>query len=208
MEEPLYRLPPQEAARGAAMLADAFAQDPVWQALFGQQATLAQRRAAFETPLRYACRYGQAWGSSPALEGIIAWAPGRRATMSLAGLLRSGALWAGLRMGGALGRRVQAAFRPIEADREAHLRGREYLYVIILGVHPQRQGQGIGGRLLGAAISASEREGLPLYLETETERNVTFYARHGFRTLQQVTLPTVGLPVWEMLREPGAPAPL
>lgn len=204
-DEGLYRLPRQDAARGAAMLADAFQEDPVWRALFDGQATLAQRRAAFETPLLYTCRYGQAWASSPALEGVIAWTPGQRARMSLSGLLGSGALWAGLRMGGLLSARVQAVFRPIEADREAHLRGREYLYVVILGVAPQQQGQGIGGRLLRAAIAESERQGLPLYLETETERNVAFYARHGFRTLQQVMLPIVNLPMWEMIREPATP---
>lgn len=199
----LYRLPRQDAARGAEMLADAFHQDPVWRALFGAQATLAQRRAAFETPLLYTCRYGQARASSPALEGVIAWAPGQRARMSLSGLLWSGALWSGLRMGFRLGAKTQAIFRPIEADREAHMRGRPYLYLSILGVAPQQQSQGIGGRLLRAAIAESERQGLPLYLETETERNVAFYARHGFRTLQQVMLPIVNLPMWEMIREPA-----
>jgi len=186
------------------MLAAAFQEDPLWRALFAGQATPAQWQAAFETPLVYACHYGQAWASSPALEGVAAWLPGRRARMSAWGMLWSGALWSGLRMGGPLGARVQAVFRPIEADREAHLRGRAYLYLAVLGVAPERQGQGIGGRLLRAAIAESERQGLPLYLETETERNVAFYAHHGFRTLQQVTLPSVRLPLWELIREPGA----
>jgi ribosomal protein S18 acetylase RimI-like enzyme len=63
-----------------------------------------------------------------------------------------------------------------------------------------RHGQGIGTRLLRAAIADSEAKGWPLYLETETEYNVGWYERFGFTVLKQITLPQVGLPVWEMMR--------
>jgi hypothetical protein len=42
---------------------------------------------------------------------------------------------------------------------------------------------------------------VPAYLETGTERNVSFYVRHGFRVTEELTLPK-GPPMWLMWREP------
>jgi hypothetical protein len=63
-------------------------------------------------------------------------------------------------------------------------------------------GQGFGGKLLGALIEESEQVGVPIYLETETEKNVRMYERLSFRLLNQITLPVLDLPMWEMAREP------
>jgi ribosomal protein S18 acetylase RimI-like enzyme len=82
------------------------------------------------------------------------------------------------------------------------MKGRAYIYLMIIGVASEFQGQGFGGKLLRALIEKSERGGVPIYLETETERNVRMYERLGFRVLNQITLPLVNLPMWEMVREP------
>lgn len=76
-----------------------------------------------------------------------------------------------------------------------------HLYLAVLGVDPERQGEGIGSRLLQPGLELCDREGLPAYLETGTERNVAFYARHGFHVLDQLHLPK-GPPVWFLWREP------
>ena len=44
--------------------------------------------------------------------------------------------------------------------------------------------------------------GLPCYLETEKERNVPFYKRHGFDVVVEVDLPKGGPHIWTMKREP------
>ena len=199
----LYKLERKDVRRAAVVLAEAFQEDPVWNAVLGS-AGQAQRAYAFETPVRYCLRYGEVYAPSAHLEGVAAWVPGALAQMTFWRVLRSGAVWPGLRLGMSgidAARRMPAIFRQIEVDREDNMRGTSYIYLQVIGVAPQHQGQGFGGKMLRALIEKSAQAGLPLYLETETERNVSMYERFGFQVLKQITLPVIHLPMWEMTRE-------
>ncbi|WP_432834062.1 GNAT family N-acetyltransferase [Dactylosporangium sp. CA-092794] len=57
-------------------------------------------------------------------------------------------------------------------------------YLAFLGVHPDRQGRGIGSRLLSEHHRVSDRDRVPAYLEATGPRNAALYARHdyGYRT--------------------------
>ncbi|GIG01816.1 GNAT family N-acetyltransferase [Catellatospora citrea] len=46
-----------------------------------------------------------------------------------------------------------------------------------LGVHPDHQGRGLGGRLVAAALAAADAAGVPLVF---LEGDPRYYARHGF----------------------------
>ncbi len=65
------------------------------------------------------------------------------------------------------------------------------------------QGNGLGGSLLRSLIHRCDGEGLPIYLETETEENVRLYEHFGFDVVQRVTFDKLGVPMWEMIKEPG-----
>jgi ribosomal protein S18 acetylase RimI-like enzyme len=197
--ENLYRLQKEDTHRAAAMLADAFEHDPVWNAVFGD-AALAQRVYAFETPVRYGLKYGAVCAPSEALEGVAAWMPGALAGMTFWRVLRSGAFWPGMKIGTRIARRMQPIFGPIETDRNAHMGRKPYIYLQVIGVAPAYQGQGFGGQLLRALIEKSEQAGVSLYLETETEANVSLYEHFGFTVIKKVMLPIIGLPMWEMTR--------
>ena len=195
----LYRLTKKDVRRASVVLGDAFQHDPVWNAVLGD-ATPAQRAAAFETPVRYGLKYGEVYAPTENLEGVTSWLPGRLADMTFWRVLRCGALWAGLKLGPQAARLMGPIFRPIEADRRETMRGRAYIYLQVLGVAPEYQGQGHGGKLVRALIEKSEQAGLPLYLETETEGNVCLYEHFGFRVVKQISLPIIDLPMWEMVR--------
>ena len=76
-------------------------------------------------------------------------------------------------------------------------------YLMALGVAPASQGQGIGGRLIRPVLARADAAGLPCYLETETERNVTFYRKHGFAVLTAEAPPGHDLLLWTMARRPA-----
>ena len=122
-------------------------------------------------------------------------------------VVRSGALWASLKLASSvlrstsLVREMPVIFRQLEEDREANMQGESFVYLQVIGVAPAHQGRGFGGKLLRALIERCEQTGMPLYLETETERNVSMYQRFGFRVVKQIVLPVIDLPMWEMVRQ-------
>jgi ribosomal protein S18 acetylase RimI-like enzyme len=74
-------------------------------------------------------------------------------------------------------------------------------YLAVLGTDPSRQGEGLATRLLGVVLEDCDRDEVPAYLETGTERNVAFYNRHGFKVTEELRLPK-GPPIWLMWRDP------
>lgn len=199
--ENLYRLQKHDADRAGLTLTEAFQDDPVFNAIF-EDATPEQRQAFFTTPVQYGLKYGQVFAPSAQLEGVAAWVPGRYAEMTIMRLIFSGAFWTGMKMGMDVSQRMSTVLKPTDLDRIEFMRGRDYTYLVIIGVAPQYQGQGFGGQLLQAVIDQSDKSGLPVYLETETEENVQLYQHFGFTVMKVVTLPLIDLPMWEMIREP------
>ena len=74
-------------------------------------------------------------------------------------------------------------------------------YLAVLGTEPARQGEGLGSALLRQVLDDCDRDEVPAYLETGTERNVAFYTRHGFKVRDEFRLPK-GPPIWLMWRDP------
>lgn len=76
-----------------------------------------------------------------------------------------------------------------------------HYYLAVLGTDPPHQCRGLGSRLMRPVLERCDRDGVGAYLESSKERNVDFYARHGFRVLEQVRLPRGPL-MWTMWRDP------
>ena len=76
-----------------------------------------------------------------------------------------------------------------------------HYYLAILGTEPDMQGGGVGSALLQPVLDGCDRDEIPAFLESSKERNIAFYARHGFRVTGELRMPE-GPPVWTMWREP------
>lgn len=77
-----------------------------------------------------------------------------------------------------------------ELMNAAHPMEEPHAYLHLLGTIPERQGTGVGSRLLATKLAEVDAAGLPAYLEATTERSAALYARHGFEHLWQ----TIDLP--------------
>jgi ribosomal protein S18 acetylase RimI-like enzyme len=204
--EHLYRIQKKEIPRAGLVLADAFQYDEVWQLFFKPDATLEQKSMLFQSPVKYCYKYGKAFALSDKLEGITGWVPGDFADMTAWRLVKSGAIINGIKALSActkLAQKQAKIFKPLEEDRKVTMKGRKYIYLLIVGVKAELQGQGIGKKLLQAPIEESEQAGIPIYTETQTANNVSFYERLGFRQIRKIIMPIINLPQWELIREPG-----
>jgi GNAT superfamily N-acetyltransferase len=101
----------------------------------------------------------------------------------------------------ALGRRIPRSLAGLREIEERHP-SKPHWYLSVLGTDPDRQGQGLGSKLLAPVLAECDRLEIPAYLETGTERNVAFYTRHGFKVTGTIRLPD-GPPMWLMWRDPA-----
>jgi len=199
----LYKIHKRDIPKASAVLADAFQHDPLWNTFFEGASHRDRKFYAFsETPIRFCYTFGEVYATSQHLEGIAAWVPGHLSYMTMWRMIRSGAIVSGIKIGAKAGKNMATIFGPLDTDRKEHMRGRSFLYLFIIGVATEFQGQGFGGTLLRALLERSETSGLPIYLETETAHNVALYETFGFSTVKHITLPLVNHPMWEMVREP------
>lgn len=106
-------------------------------------------------------------------------------------------LVAGLGLRVPRGVRVGAALERLRSD-EPHA------YVAILGTAAEERGRGLASALLRVAVTRSEAHGVPLRLETADERNLSFYARHGFETADEAVVSGGGPRLWALRRAPRA----
>jgi ribosomal protein S18 acetylase RimI-like enzyme len=73
-------------------------------------------------------------------------------------------------------------------------------YLAVLGTDPPAQGRGLGSAVLGPVLERCDADGVGAYLESSKERNIDFYARHGFRVTAELRLPR-GPRMWAMWRD-------
>ena len=208
--ESLYKVQKKDIPQAGVVLADAFQHDPVWTTFFEGEAKAKIDPivgAFYVSSIRYCLKYGEVYATSEHLEGVAAWVPGDLADMTMWRQIQSGALLTGMKaliMSTRLGQNMGTMMRvmePVPAARKANMKGRTFIYLQILGVATELQGQGFGGKLLGALIEESEQKGVPIYTETTLEKAARVYERFGFRVLNQITLPVYNLPLWELIRE-------
>lgn len=61
-------------------------------------------------------------------------------------------------------------------------------YLPLIAVDPAHQGKGFGAALMKAALERVDEDGLPAYLESSNQRNVSLYLRHGFEVMDEIQI--------------------
>ena len=88
--------------------------------------------------------------------------------------------------------------------REAHDPGQAHWHIGPIGVRPGLQGHGIGKALLATFLATADEQGLPAFLETDVDRNVTLYKKFGFTVTSREDI--VGVDTRFMWRDTPEPA--
>ncbi|MHA1979163.1 MAG: GNAT family N-acetyltransferase [Candidatus Hodarchaeales archaeon] len=202
----LYKVRKKDIETACQVLGRAFHNDPAWIYVIPDETERKKKLpAVFEFVVRYSLKYGEVYAPTKNLEGIAAWVTHTTVEKSLWRILRSGAYRAAFKIGNKLGKKIDELFDPIDEDRREHMKERAYLYLQIIGVLPEFQGQGFGGKLLKSMFAKADIDGILIYLETETEENMQLYSKYGFQIIKERHAPGADFPLWEMVREPRKP---
>lgn len=166
----------------------AFAADPVLRYLFPDQRAYPAQAATFFGGL-YDARllHGCVWVADD-LSAAAMWSPPERPPAARA---REQAMMALMveRLGPEVAQRLEA----YEDSIRALLPTEPFFYLGVLAVRPDRQGAGLGGRLIEAGLGAPERAGCAAVLETATQANVAFYTARGWEVVASTAHP---VPIW------------
>jgi ribosomal protein S18 acetylase RimI-like enzyme len=197
------RLHPRERSAAVATLARAFHQDPHFSFLIPDLVSQAHASLTFmQSIMADALPFNEVWVSSveDVVAGAAIWLPPmayprgwRREFASVARDIRSvprlgRRLGAGVRMYGAIDRAHAAVVEP-------------HWYLAVLGCDPGWQRRGVGTALIAPVLHRADADGVGVYLETQREDNLAWYARFGFDVIDE--LAPRGCPrMWTMRRSP------
>ncbi|MET9530531.1 MULTISPECIES: GNAT family N-acetyltransferase [unclassified Streptomyces] len=85
---------------------------------------------------------------------------------------------------------------------KVHPHDRAHAYLLMIGVTPERQGEGLGTALMAPVLERCDREGVPAYLEASSARSRELYERLGFVFMGTAVQLPGGPQMWPMWREP------
>jgi len=181
----------------ARMLSRAFFDDPVAEWACRADALRPRMLERFQgTRARQLLRHEEVWTTAQ-LTCAALWAPPERwkttvrEDLAIMGCMAHPRLWWRSPL-------VGSGMLSLEAR---HPNGPPHYYLAVLGTDPAHQGQGLGSALMAPVLERCDADGVGAFLESSKERNIDFYARHGFRVTDELRLPR-GPTMWQMWRDP------
>jgi GNAT superfamily N-acetyltransferase len=185
----------EDRAKVVANVAAAFAQDPAWAFMLGDEyERLAPQFAGTLFDVRLVSR--TVWVSDD-LAAVAMWDPPERSETAVEHGER---LWARYR--DVAGEAAFARHTSYNAAVGAASPAEGYWYLGVLATEPSRQREGLASAVLGPVLEEADGDGLSCCLETSTTGNRRFYERRGFTQATAVVLPN-GPPTWWLRREPA-----
>ncbi|MBV8395423.1 MAG: GNAT family N-acetyltransferase [Actinobacteria bacterium] len=194
----VVRLRTEQLAEASAVLARAFQDDPAWSWVIPD----ARRREALLPwlfKLSFEVTDADVWTTPGRVLGAARWLPPGRAGLRIGPTLLA-FVATPLRLRDAMGRFL-AYGRAVEQMR-ARVAPGPHWYLAGIGVEPAEQRRGVGSALLRPGLEGAARDGLPVVLLTNAERNLPFYRRNGFEIAFEDDAPPGAPHAWAMIRQP------
>lgn len=191
--ELVVRAERDDRAAIAAILAAAFADDPVWSWMIPESRRGRRLAALFGVLAEHALIAGHAYLTADR-RAVALWSPPNAWKLPTSAIVRAAPTVAR-----SAGFRLPRLLHRLNDIEEHHARQPpQHWYLEFIATHPQAQGRGLGAALLADAIARLE---LPIYLESSNPRNLAFYRRAGFEGAEELTFKH-GPPQWTLWRHP------
>ena len=201
-ESRTLRLADEQLAQAGEALARAFFDDPMILYLFPDEAQRSKLLPSFmQVGVRLCQPFEDVHTTAGEVHGAACWLPPGHSELTDEGMAQAGALDLFERMGEEATEKFGAMMGQL-GEIHAEKMTLPHWYLLLLGVDPPQQGQGRGSDLVAPILRRADTEGLPCYLETMTERNVSFYRKHGFEVVVEDDIAGDGPHFWTMRRDP------
>jgi ribosomal protein S18 acetylase RimI-like enzyme len=175
----IVRITDSQIPAAAVTLAHAFHDDPLMVYAIPDPAERTRLLPdVYARMVRFGVLTGEVYVTAGAIEGVALWLPPNvkwsRENIEASGMHETPSI---------IGNDAYQRYREV-VGREWQARERDMTdpcwYLFLLGVEPSRQRQGLGGALMRPILESADTDHIACYLETENQRNVAFYRRHGF----------------------------
>jgi len=197
----LFRLTEDQVKNASKVLSRAFYDNPWSIYLIPDDSERREKlKYIYEYIIRYDILYGEVYSPSSDLEGIAGWIPFEYIYKTYESQIRCG----GKKIVEKLGIEFYKRSKKLEEFREIiHKRHApfKHWYLDSIGVEPEFQGKGYAGTLLKAMFARVEKENLPIYLETSTEKNISIYQHYDFEILEDSFVLDTDVRLCGMLRK-------
>ena len=197
----IVRLNKSHIVPAAETLTDAFQDYPLFAYFFpnhmGREKKLPH---VFRWFVNHGVLHGEAYATSPKLEGVSIWLPSNKVEVSAWRMVQSGIFSIMLKAGVGSIRRM---LRFGEYSDAMHRRNAppRHRYFQLLGVDPDIRGKGYASALIKPILAKLDEEQLPCYLETHEPENVSIFQHYGFEVVEEGIIPNSEVTQWAMLRK-------
>ena len=157
--------------------------------------------AFFSAFVRYGYLAGEVSATEGTLDGVAVWLPPDAVEMDPDLMDQAGISALPSTVGAEAFGRMMTVFGHLDTLRRRDVTVPHW-YLTLIGVEPERQGQGIAGSLLRPMLARADAERLPCYLETADPANVPFYLKKGFEIVVEEVEPKSGVEIWTFMRQP------
>ena len=185
----LYQIKSEQKQECARLLSRCFAQDPLFLALLPEAEMREELLPVFfECYLDMTFPYCTYYADSKEMNGVISVWEHSEHFPYLRYLLSSARGWgrfaAAVLRADPSGKTLLHIFRNrrfLSSGWESELPHEAEMHIDFFAVRPEKQGNGIGQKLMNAVLAAADEQELTVALETHNFRNVDLYRHFGFR---------------------------
>lgn len=197
----LYRLTKDDLKPACMVLTSAFLNNPigVWQ-IPDESERLVILPNMWKVTLCIGLKLGEVYAPSKNLEGIAMWLPPEIVDVSFWKFIKCGGLKLPFKFGLRRIRKMLHVQRFHDSTRKKYI-DPPYWHFGPFGVDPEFQGKGYGSKLLRPMLARIDEDDLPIYLETNKEKNVQLYQHFGFEIAEEKTIPQTEITNWGMIRK-------
>jgi len=194
----LYNLKKKDIKRACNVLTQAFFKDPLFMFLFPDTKKRKKIYYMFYVSLNYVNNYGFILATSEKMEGLMALIPPKTKKKNICALLKSKGYIIPFIMNW---RKTMEIQKYID---EIHKKAIDvpHWYLTSIAVDPKHKNKGFASKLLRPILEFLDSKEEICYLETENERNISFYEHFGFEIVISEKIPNSNVSVWGMIRKP------